>query len=81
MNLAAIRPSFNQLSEKERLDLILKIRAKRRFNLEAKKSRAVRAASKPRASKHEKKALFTLENITAEQAAQLLALIGGETNE
>lgn len=76
MDLRAIRPSFSELSQQEKLDLIMKIRMARRFNAEAKQSRAVRAASKPRAPKHEKQAQNSLANLTPEQAAQLLKLLG-----
>jgi len=79
MNLAAIRPSFSELSASERLDLIMKIRNARRFNAEAKAARATRAAKKPGAPKQHKQAALSLSTMTPEQALQLLALLG-ETN-
>lgn len=76
MNLAAIRPSFSTLSEAERLELIMKIRNARRFNAEAKAARATRAVKKPGAPKHHKQANNALTNMSPEQAAKLLALLG-----
>lgn len=82
MNLAKIRPSFSELDQVERVALILEIREHRRYSLETVKKRATRAASSPKASLSEKNASKALNEMTAEQAAQLLALIGnmGEEN-
>jgi len=76
MDLAKIRPSFSSLSEAERLDLIMRIRNTRRSNLEAKAARVTRATKKPGAPKHHKQANDSLLNMSPEQAAQLLALLG-----
>jgi hypothetical protein len=76
MNLQAIRPSFNELGPVEQLDFILAIRQRRRFSVEAKEKKAIRAASKPKASKEERQALDLLSTITGDQAKALLALLG-----
>jgi len=78
MNLSAIRPSFSELSPEARLQFIMDIRFRRRTNAEAKQRRASRAASKPGATKCQKSATKCIDNISADQAAQLLALLGAE---
>lgn len=78
MDLAKIRRSFSQLDEGEQRDLIEEIRARRRNNLLAVKARRTSAAKAPSAKKHQKEANFALTNLSPQQAADLLALLGEE---
>jgi hypothetical protein len=76
MNLAQLRPSFASLSEHDQHELIMDIRLRRRNALLAVKSRQTRAAKSPSTPRNLKQANSAINNLSPEQALQMLALIG-----
>jgi len=80
MDLSKIRPSFSDLSEQDQLQLIRSIRERRQYTPQAVSRRQTRASKSPTTPKHIKGAVKSLDNITPEQALQMLAMLG-ELNE
>lgn len=81
MNLTALKPSFIDLDPSEQIRLIEEIRLRRQQSLVTIKARRERAAKSASAPKHHKQAIFSLENLTPEQALQLLAMLEEPKNE
>jgi hypothetical protein len=75
MNLANLKVSFSSLDEHSQHALIMEIRLRRRNALTAVKSRQTRAARSPSTPKHIKDATSAIDNMTPEQAAQILAML------
>jgi hypothetical protein len=81
MDLSKLRMSLSKLSRINQMQLIMDIRFRRRNNLTVIKTRQVRTAKSPSTPKAVKNATLAIDNMSPEQAAQLLALLGDIEND
>lgn len=75
MNFSAIRPSISSLPYEEKLDLIVKIRARRAEFGTGIKKRLTKTISATNTSRQEKRTAKNLTSMSAKEAQALLALL------